>query len=99
MCLVTIYLFSLSLSCSPSLIIFTKIKQIIAVFKINESLEISNIEGIGNLARQFSIACMDLKRNPYIMLASNTSKFDTEFAKFMDQIGRIEVCLHFIAEL
>lgn len=65
------------------------------MFKINESLEISNIEGIGNLARQFSIACMDLKRNPYIMLASNTSKFDTEFAKFMDQIGRIEVCFHF----
>ncbi|XP_075877996.1 dynein axonemal heavy chain 8-like [Nelusetta ayraudi] len=70
-----------------------KIKQIIAVFKMNESLEISNIEGIGNLARQFSIACMDLKRNPYIMLASNTSKFDTEFAKFIDQIGRIEDAL------
>lgn len=60
---------------------------------MNESLENSNIEGIGNLARQFSIACMDLKRNPYIMLASNTAKFDTEFAKFMEQIGRIEVRL------
>uniref|UniRef100_A0A8C9XCP5 Dynein axonemal heavy chain 8 n=1 Tax=Sander lucioperca TaxID=283035 RepID=A0A8C9XCP5_SANLU len=67
-----------------------KIKQIITVFKMFGSLGKSNIEGIEILARQFHTVSMNLKRKQYDMLAPRTVEFETDFAKFMAQIGHIE---------
>ncbi|XP_041805872.1 dynein heavy chain 8, axonemal-like [Chelmon rostratus] len=66
-----------------------KISQIIAVFKMFESLGKSNIEGIEILARQFHTVSMNLKRNLYDVLAP-TAEFETHFTKFMFQISHIE---------
>ncbi|KAF3858031.1 hypothetical protein F7725_011232 [Dissostichus mawsoni] len=67
-----------------------KIIQIITLFKMFEPLGKSNIEGIEILARQFHTVSMNLKRKQYDMLAPRTIEFESDFTKFIAQIGHIE---------
>ncbi|XP_034008681.1 dynein heavy chain 8, axonemal-like [Trematomus bernacchii] len=67
-----------------------KITQIITLFKMFEPLGKSNIEGIEILARQFHTVSMNLKRKQYDMLAPRTIEFESDFTKFIAQIGHIE---------
>ncbi|XP_075954128.1 dynein axonemal heavy chain 8-like [Anarhichas minor] len=66
-----------------------KITQILTVFKKFNSLEKSNIEGIENVAKQFRTVSMKIKKSQHDMLAPRT-EFETDFTKFMTQIGNIE---------
>ncbi|KAI4809667.1 hypothetical protein KUCAC02_018534 [Chaenocephalus aceratus] len=67
-----------------------KITQIITLFKMFEPLGKSNIEGIEILARQFHTVSMNLKRKQYDMLTPRTIEFESDFTKFIAQIGHIE---------
>ncbi|KAI9544461.1 hypothetical protein NQZ68_001334 [Dissostichus eleginoides] len=58
--------------------------------KMFEPLGKSNIEGIEILARQFHTVSMNLKRKQYDMLAPRTIEFESDFTKFIAQIGHIE---------
>ncbi|XP_056290683.1 dynein axonemal heavy chain 8-like [Pseudoliparis swirei] len=66
-----------------------KITQIITVFKTFRSLEKSNIEGIEILARQFYTVSMNMKMIQYDILVPRI-EFETDFTKFLTQIGQIE---------